>query len=358
MSRYNTSEHYHKQLKKKRRHKGALRVFVVVLLVLVAGVGTAAALWVGDMQERLNSTDVVTEELREALVEPEAPGDPYYVLLMGTDGRDGDAAYRADTIILVRVDPENQKLTLLSIPRDTMVTWKGSTMKINGVHTYSGAAGMVQIVGELCGVEIAHYAEIDFNGLEDLVDILGGVTVDVDVYMYDDENFCDVVELEAGEQTLNGAQALFYCRCRHFTDGDYTRMRHQRTFIKAMVAKITSTYNPATLLSLVNSCVDMVATDLSVSEIVDLASDFIGMDAENDIYTAYATSSPATIDEISYVILDEDALAEIMEVIEAGEDPSYLNDGTYGYYEDDDEDESDDESDAEVDASQASDETE
>ena len=84
---------------------------------------------------------------------------------------------------MARVDPIHKRVTMLSIPRDTRVLWKGSYMKINAVHYYDGANGMVQVVNELCGVHIAHYAEVNFDGLAGITDALGGVTVNVEQYM-------------------------------------------------------------------------------------------------------------------------------------------------------------------------------
>lgn len=322
---------YSKKRRRRSRRSAIIRTVIIVLALVLVGGGAAFAYWVNNVQTRMNNSQVITEDLENSLADTTEPSDPYYVLLLGTDGRPGETNYRADTIILARIDPPNKRVTLLSIPRDTMVEWKGTTMKINGVHTYDGAAGMVQIVSEKCGVEISHYAEISFDGLATLTDALGGVTVDVDTYMYDDENFDDVTELQPGVQTLNGAQALFYCRCRHFEDGDYTRMRHQRTFIKAMLNQILATDDPATIVSLVDATADVITTDLSVSEIVSLASEMEGMDTENDIYTAYVPSSPQTVDGVAYVVADWDALSEMMKVIDEGGDPSTFNVDTYGY---------------------------
>ena len=285
-----------------------------------------AGIWYANVQAQLNNSQVITAELRQTLQEPSAPSDPYYVLLLGTDGRPGETEYRADSIILARVDPIHKRVTMLSIPRDTRVLWKGSYMKINAVHFYDGANGMVQAVNELCGVHIAHYAEVNFDGLAGITDALGGVTVNVEQYMRDTENFSDVVELYPGVQKLNGAQALFFTRVRYaFADSDYTRMRHQRTFIKAMIAQILNTGDPVAIANIVNSTARMVITDLSVSDIISLGTQMIGMNTDKDIYTAYVPSEGTEIDGQSYVIADKDALAKMMKVIEAGDDPSSLN---------------------------------
>ena len=156
------------------------------------------------------------------------------------------------------------------------------------------------------------------------------MTVDVDMGIKDTEHFDDVTELQKGEQVLNGAQALFYCRCRYFADGDYTRMRHQRTFVKSLIAQVLSTTDPTRLVGVVNSCADMVITDMSVTEIASLANEMRGMNTEDGIYTAFVPSVPQMVDGVSYVVADWDQLDEMMKVIDAGQDPSSFNEGGYG----------------------------
>ena len=318
----NNVERYHKRAAGKGIRKGVVTFIVIALLAALGGTAFAAVNWVKSLDERLHNEEVVDDELRAVLTEPAAPSDPYYVLLLGTDGRAGEEDFRADTIILVRVDPPNKRLTMLSIPRDTHVYYKGSEMKINAAHFYDGPAGMITAVQDLTGVQISHYAEVNFDGLADITDALGGVWVDVDEYMYDDENFHHIVSLDPGYQCLNGEAALFYCRCRKFYDGDYTRMRHQREFIKAIIKQVLDNPDPLTLFNVVDKCADMVTTDLSASEIISLASEFRGIDVDNNIYTAHAPSFAAMLGEISYVFVSQWQLDELMAIINRGEDPS------------------------------------
>lgn len=321
---------YHDGLSRRRRARVARGVGLGLLVCLVGCVAVLAG-WLSALDARMHPSEVVTSELENVLVERAAPSDPYYVLLMGTDGRPGEESYRADSIMLARVDPKLKQVSLLSIPRDSKVVWKGSTMKINGVHASDGAAGMVEVVGRLCGVSIAHYAEVNFDGLAGITDALGGVTVYVDRDMSDPYHFDDVTELSEGEHTLNGAEALFYTRCRYFPDGDYTRMNHQRTFVKAMISQAMETSDPVRLAALVDACASMLTTDLSVGDIVSLAAEMLGIDAEAGVKTAYAPSEPRDIDGVSYVIIDEEALGEMMEVLDSGGDPAPLNEGGYGF---------------------------
>ncbi len=163
---------YAERARQRRRGKiirrGLLCTFLAILLTGVA----VAGLWFQSVVSRLNNGEVITNDLLITLVDSDVARDPFYMLLLGTDGRPGETSYRSDTIILARIDPVEKEVTLISIPRDTKVEYNGSTMKINAVHTYAGAVGMVEAVNELCGVEISHYAEVSFNGLVALANTL------------------------------------------------------------------------------------------------------------------------------------------------------------------------------------------
>lgn len=311
-SRKNAAVYREREARRHGSHK-ILRIVVIVSVALVAaGVG-----WVASIQMRMNNASTITDSLRSTLYDA-LNGDPYYVLLLGTDGRPGETDYRSDTIVLMRVDPSNKVVTLVSIPRDTKITYDGQTCKINAAHTYGGAEGVVKAVDELCGVKISHYVEVSFDGFSSVVDALGGVTVDVDVEINDAKAGDEVIY--PGTQTLDGAQALEYCRSRAFPDGDYTRTRHQRTFITALISQVLSTTNPVTIVSVLNSTADMVSTDLSVTEIADMANQMRGMDSSN-IYSCTIPSTTKTIGGVSYVIADDSQLAELMQRVNAGEDP-------------------------------------
>ena len=312
---------YAERARQRRRGKIVRRSLLGVFLgVLVVGVA-AAGLWFSSIVHRLNNGEVITNDLLMTLVDSDVTRDPVYMLLLGTDGRPGEDAYRADTIILTRIDPNNKHVTLISIPRDTKVEYNGSTMKINGVHTYGGPDDMVRAVNELCGVEISHYAEISFNGLVALTDAVGGVEVDVPDRI-DDPKAGDFV-IEPGLQTLNGEQALAFCRSRAFADGDYTRMRHQRIFIAALANTLLNKVDAGNIVPIIDSVSDMVVTDLSIQDIVSLANAMRGMNTD-EIWTAnipsYAGAS-TMINGQSYVFVYEDELEEMMERVDAGENP-------------------------------------
>ena len=321
---------YSERARKRRRGKIIRRSLVCTLLLMLVTAGTAAALWFNSIVARLNDAGIITDELRAVLVDSDVTREPFYMLLLGTDGRPGEDTYRTDSIILARIDATTQQVTLISIPRDTKVEYQGSTMKINAVFTYgqiddgNGAEEMVEAVNELCGVEISEYAEINFQGMEKLIDAVGGI----DLYIpegdaVEGDSHLDV-DVPAGQQHLDGEHALAFARSRYlFADGDYTRMRHQRMVLGALADKILNNLDIGTIPAILDSLADMVHTSLSVDEILSLVSAMRGMDTDS-MYSANIPSwagEDTYIDGQSYVFVYEDELAEMMERVDAGEDP-------------------------------------
>lgn len=168
---------YSERARQRRRGHTVRRVALIAVLGVLLSATTAAGLWFATIMGKLGDSNVITDNLRQILVDTDEAKDPFYVLLLGTDGRPGEDTYRADSIILARIDPTQKQATLISIPRDTKVVYNGSTMKINACHTYGGAEAMVQAVNELCGVQISHYAEVSFDGMQSLIDSVGGIDI-------------------------------------------------------------------------------------------------------------------------------------------------------------------------------------
>lgn len=312
----------------KKRHKRHIVIAIVAAIAVVfAGAGTAAALYIQSIDRNLSGIDSRSEEelmnIQEQLVQTTTFDEPFYMMLIGSDRREDDASMgaRSDTAILVRVDAPNNTVTMLSIPRDTRVNVDGHGMqKFNAAYSFDGAAGTIREVSQLCGVEISHYVEVNFEELVALVDTIGGVEVDVP-YLVDDWMAGDEV-IQPGLQTLNGAQALTFARTRQFADGDYTRTSNQRMLVEAIVKKVFEL--PITELpGLIQSVSQCVVTDMSVFDIFSLVTQF--RDAGNlTMYSAMTPSTAEYIDDISYVICNETALKEMMDIIERGEDPNTL----------------------------------
>ena len=315
----------------RRRKKGrgrVLRVVLVLLAVLVVGAGVAAAAYLANLDEELSSG--VTEEVRAQLVATDE-SEPFYMLILGVDKSEARASswgsdssnFRADTIILARIDAQNQTVTLVSIPRDTMVDMGDyGTQKINAAYTFGGAAYMIEIVSELAGVDISHYAEMDFEGFTAIVDLIGGieVTLEIDVV---DEDYAGI-NLTAGTYTLDGTTALALVRTRHAYDsygaGDYYRAANQRMVIGAIISKILS-LDVATITSVVTEAASYLTTDYTSTEILSLAMQFLDFDVDSGFYSGQLPTYSAYIDSLWYEVVEEDEWAEMMERVEAGLSP-------------------------------------
>lgn len=317
---------YSERARQRRRgrmiKRGVLGGLLAVLLVGVVGVGA----WFVRVMGNLSGNGALGDGIRMILNDSDVAREPFYILLLGTDGRPGEEVYRSDSIILARVDPTEKQATLISIPRDTMVVYKGETMKINASHSVDGPEGVVNAVNELCfggQQKISHYAEINFEGMEQLIDAVGGIDLEATEEV-DDPAHLDV-KVEKGFQHMDGKTALAYARCRYtYADGDYTRMRHQRQVLSALAAKILNDLDPTTVMGTVEALSKVVMTTLSPQDIISVANAMRGMDVANKMYVANIPSyadDTTYVNGVSYVFVYEDRLAEMMAKVDAGENP-------------------------------------
>ena len=326
-SRYEGVDAYTKRRKKSGRKRVLIGV-LSALVVVVVGVGVAAALYIANINNKINEN--ITPEIRDQLTSIE-PQEPFYMLLLGVDKSEGrsekwgddDANFRADTIILARVDPPAQKVALVSIPRDTFVDMgMYGQDKINAAYSYGGAAFMLEVVSDFAGVDISAYAEIDFEQFTSIVDTIGGieVTLPVDVV---DERYAHI-NLSAGTHQLDGKTALALVRTRHAYDsyggGDFYRAANQRAVIAAIVKKILK-QDPVTMTGTVSQLAESVSTSMSVTDIVSLAMQFQNLDVDKNFYSGQTPTISQYINNVWYEMPDEVAWQEMMRRVDAGESP-------------------------------------
>ncbi|MBN1192422.1 MAG: LCP family protein [Coriobacteriia bacterium] len=276
------------RVQRMRRKKAMKRTAVVVallLVALVAGGATWAYSLLRSAQQTMNENSQMDSDLAGALTERE-PKEPFTVLLLGQDNRPGEKVARADTIIVARIDPDNDKVWTLSIPRDTRVEIEGYGIeKINAATFHGGPALMVDTVEEYLGIPINHYMDIDFDGFIQVVDSLGGVWIDVDTEIDDKKasshGTYTAHHIDEGYQLLDGNHALTFCRSRDFPDGDFTRMRHQQMFFKGLADQAAKFDNVLKLPGIVEDVAQYMSTDMSMSEIIEVALALKDMGGEN-----------------------------------------------------------------------------
>ncbi|HBT95083.1 MAG TPA: LytR family transcriptional regulator [Coriobacteriia bacterium] len=301
---------------KKRLLKRVAIIVGIALLVVIIIIATVLGFFLRGIDKELAMDELEAQDLKQELVEPVTPEQPYYVLMLGSDSRNpnNSGAGRSDTMILMRVDPETKKAAMVSIPRDTQIQLQGyGTQKINAAFAYGGPAGSVRVVSSLFDVQIAHYVEIDFDGLTSLVDTLGGVEVNVPV----DIEY-DGVYLSAGKQVLSGAQALTMARSRNFPDGDFTRVKHQRILVTA-IAKAVLSADKLALPGLATELAKCVSSDVTALEAINMLMKLQGMDTGSDFTMTTLPSHSDNQGGVSYVVIEEEAFAAMREKFKAGQ---------------------------------------
>lgn len=315
-----------------RGKKIALGIAIALVVVLACG-GIAVALWYNNIANNIRGNQDITN-----LAAP-AANEPYYVLLMGSDAREGwepvdenNDGERSDSIMVARIDEKAQQVDIISIPRDLRVKIDGHGYgKINSVIEYGGYNLLVSTLNDIFDIKINYYAIVYFQGFLDLVDTLGGVTVEVPegTASFDmDENLNTVepsIILPAGDEVLlNGEQALVLARCRHgwpldqgaYAMGDYQRTLNQRNLIKA-IAKGVLAQDVTQLPALVESLSKCVETNMSVDKIVSLAMNMRGMDIES-MESAQLPIGASTINGDWQAVMYQDVFAVLDENFKSG----------------------------------------
>lgn len=197
------------------------------------------------------------------------------VLLMGMDARPGETRARTDTMILANIDNERNRMSLLSIPRDTRVSIPGHGMeKINSANIFGGPELATQTVSELVGVPVQYYVLTNWNGFKGIVDSLGGVTIDVEKRMYyasraDGPEY--TIDLRPGVQHMDGEKALQYVRFRSDALGDISRTDRQLKFLKALAQEMMQAGTVTKLHKLVPEVQENVETNIGPVQMLAMA---------------------------------------------------------------------------------------
>ena len=198
--------------------------------------------------------------------------DASTTLVLGSDRRPDGGPGRSDSILLVRVDPGRNRIAELSIPRDLRVTIPGhGDDRINAAYTLGGPALAIQTVRALTGIPINHVVLVDFSGFRELVDALGGVTIDNPTKIISNSFDGHPWRFGRGRLHLDGRHALAYARVRENTvngaDNDLTRGLRQQRVLQAIASGLAS---PGTLLHLphVGRAIGKpLTTDLSANDL-------------------------------------------------------------------------------------------
>ncbi|WP_114856435.1 LCP family protein [Brachybacterium sp. YJGR34] len=319
----------------KRRGRRAAFIALGLVAVLVVGVGLVIGNYLGGIRGEYEKRTVV--QITRGASDGERPedldgtGENY--LLMGSDKRsaedassEGVSGQRSDVMMLVHVSDDKENVYVTSFPRDLYVPVPGYGMdRINSALAYGGVGLAVTTVENYVGVPIDHVALIDFDGIEGLVDSLGGVDVEVP------ESFeADGVEFTEGTQHMSGEEALAFVRARkQFSDGDFQRNRNQQAVLQGIANSLISAdtlSDPGRLTDTVGAISPYLTTDdgLSASSMVELGLSLRSVRSGDIHYLSVPHGGPTTTSGgASVVATDDDAMEPYREALRTDDMGTY-----------------------------------
>ena len=246
-----------------------------VLYVLAFMVITLGGVGLYDTVHPINigtaSAGQTPDQPRRTIFNPWAGRTRVRLLVLGVDAREGDEG-RSDTLMLVTLNPTTKQAAILSFPRDMWVQIPGrSEDKICHAYNRGGVELSQRTVEDLLGIDIDYYVRVDFSGFKDIVDVLGGVDINVEKKMdWDDRRGNLYIHLKPGLQHMDGEDAMGYVRYR--SDSDYERIKRQQRFLNALMEQKLTARNIPRLVRLVPRIADAVDTDLSEPELLALVN--------------------------------------------------------------------------------------
>jgi LCP family protein required for cell wall assembly len=275
----------------KPRRRWRRRILVAVGLVVIAFLVWALLGYLAFRRGVGHANDRIDPRAVRALSPQEGAmlSNPSTILLLGADVggvRKSTTSARADSIMVVRTDPDEHRIAFLSIPRDLRVDIPGhGTQKINAAYAFGGPTLAVRTVQRVTGLPINHVVLVDFGSFGEVIDALGGVTIDVPKPILSNPFECPrrtVAEcnrwpgwrFKKGEQTMDGRRALIYSRIRENQldpgENDITRGERQQAVLQALTDEVVSlgTFLRAPFIG--DDLVEPLATDLSASQLLQL----------------------------------------------------------------------------------------
>lgn len=294
--------------KPKRKKKKWLRITGLVLLILLIGIGVYAYTVWNSLTDAVDTMHQPVERETAKRVESLNLEDkePFSVLMLGVDEREGDSG-RSDTMIVLTVNPEKKSVRMLSIPRDTRteIVGHGTTDKINHAYAFGGVAMSMDTVENFLDIPIDYYMQINMEGFKDIVDSVGGVTVNNDLdFTYEGVHFPE------GQITLDGADALKFSRMRYDDPrGDFGRQLRQRSIIQAVLKEGASLNSLTNFDDIFDALSKNIKTNLTFDEMVDIQANY--KSAAGNIEQSTITGTGQTIDGIWYLIVDDEEKTKV-----------------------------------------------
>ncbi|MDD6072177.1 MAG: LCP family protein [Clostridiales bacterium] len=275
--------------KKKKKLGIILLVEVLILIALIVGYGVW---YVNNKLDKIERPDGTTEQIDVSDAATDVMKENYQTIaLFGVDTRETTDmtkknAARSDAIIIACINNKTKEVKLCSVYRDCFLETAepdSSTRKVTEAYFYGGPSGAVETLNKNLDLNITDYVTVDFKALANAIDALGGVTINVKSKEINNlnKNLQEQVEVtgiysegvwSAGEQVLNGTQAVAYARIRKVGNNDFERTQRQRAVISAMIQKAKES-DLSTINKVINEVFPQIATNMSNKDLISLAAD-------------------------------------------------------------------------------------
>lgn len=297
----------------KKSRKLWLKIPLILIGVIVLGVGAYAISIYNNVAKTVNEkmhepVDSIDQETTKKKMKAT---EKLTILLLGIDSQEGTSG-RSDALMVLSLDPTDDSMQLISIPRDTRTTivGKGTEDKINHAHAFGGTDMSIATVENLLDIELDYYVRMNMDGLSELVDELGTITVDNEIAWNDGTNNFNVGPVE-----LDGDQTMAFVRMRkQDPNGDFGRTSRQRQVIEGIINKGASVGSVTKINSTIDILGNNMATNLDFDDMKKLLSGY--KDTRNNVVSYQLQGDGTTIDGIYYLIVTGEEIAKVRGMLE------------------------------------------
>lgn len=288
--------------------KSFFRGFLTTILIVVIGFfAVNAYLNLGDDSDTKNAI----RDLKNS-------NEKFQVLLIGVDSLNNRRSdnTRSDVMMLLDVDGDKKRVSLISIPRDSRVDISGhGKTKINHAYAYGKADLALETMNKTLGLNVPYYIVVDYEFVKEVVDIVGGIEVNVPMDMDYEDPTADPplsIHLKQGLQTLNGDEAMQFLRFRKgYKNADLDRVKAQQAFMSAFLGKLKSTSGILHGPQLLVSYMDNTTSNMPLSKVSRMGLTTLSVKRDH-FESSTLPGTPVMIDHISYYKLDSDATEALL----------------------------------------------
>jgi len=297
-----------KRASRKRPKRRLLKITIAVMVVLIAGIGLYVFSIYGNAKDTVNEKmhEPVDSIDRNTTQKKMEASEPLNILLLGVDERKYDSG-RSDALMVLSLNPKDDSMQLVSIPRDTRTTivGKGFEDKINHAYAFGGSDMSVATVENFLNIELDHYVRMNMEGLKELVDKLGTITVDNEIAWNDGK-----YDFNTGPVEMDGDKTMAYVRMRkQDPDGDFGRTERQRKVIQGIIERGASVGS----VTKINDYIDVLGSNMTTNmDFDDMKKLFNGYRSTRKNIASYQMKGSGTnIDGTYYLMVPDEEVAKV-----------------------------------------------